>query len=224
VRAVIAHIPPDARPWAIGLAVALLVAVAAILVGAGVFARGSNGSSTTSDSEDAAVAALPFAGTTPAPSTTPLPSALVVHAAGAVANPGLYRLEAGSRVGDLLTAAGGVAADGDLDRVNLAAVLVDGARVYVPRHGEEDIPALAEADAPSKSPDGSAIATESGPIDLNRATLEQLETLPGVGPSIAAAIVDHRERNGPFATVEELVDVRGIGPARLEQLRALVRV
>ena len=148
----------------------------------------------------------------------------MVHAAGAVANPGLYRLDAGSRVGDLLTAAGGVAADGDLDRVNLAAVLIDGARVYVPRHGEEDIPVLAEGESPSGSSDGSTIASDSGPVDLNRATLEQLETLPGVGPSIASAIVDHRERHGPFATVDELVDVRGIGPARLDQLRTLVRV
>jgi competence protein ComEA len=222
VRAAISRIPPEARPWALALAVALLIVAAVIAVAAGVLAPGRGGASGPPDAVDAAVEDLPFAGTSNPP-TTPVP-ALVVHAAGAVAQPGLYRLDAGSRVGDLLSAAGGVATDGDLDRVNLAAVLVDGSRVYVPRRGEPDIPSLAEADSPGGTSSGSAERSEPGPVDLNRATTEQLETLPGVGPSIAAAIIDHRERNGPFGTVDELVDVRGIGPARLEQLRPLVRV
>jgi len=222
-RAAIRRIPPDARPWAMGLALVLVLAVIAFVVGAGMVSSAGGGSSTSADGGDAAVAALPFAGTGTAPTTVPVPSTLVVHAAGGVARPGVYRLDVGSRVGDLLTAAGGVAADGDLDRLNLAATLADGARIYVPRLGQADIPQPAETDTPAGAPGGGA-RSDSGPIDLNRATADQLESLPGVGPSIAAAIIDHRERKGPFGSVDELVDVRGIGPARLEQLRPLVRV
>jgi competence protein ComEA len=143
--------------------------------------------------------------------TTPTTAAgIVVHAAGAVRQPGLYRLGRDARVADLLDAAGGPTLETDLDRLNLAAPLADGQRLYVPRKGEVSPPAV--------GPDA------TGPLDLNTATAEQLDTLPGVGPATAAAIVSHRERNGPFATVDGLLDVRGIGPAKLEALRDLVTV
>jgi len=117
---------------------------------------------------------------------------------------------------DLLAAAGGPTPDADLDRVNLAAVLADGAQVRFPRLGEpvQAVPAEG-ATAPS---------TPAGPIDLNTATTGELEGLPGVGPTIAAAIVEHREQSGPFRSVEDLLDVPGIGPARLDQLRDAVTV
>ncbi len=167
---------------------------------------------------------LPFAGTTAASATTQAPARVVVHAAGAVVHPGVYDLAAGSRVGDLITAAGGVTPDGDADRLNLAAPLTDGVRLYVPRRGEADIPAVAEPDQHAEQ-DPSGTAKEApGPVDLNRATLEQLEELPGIGPSIGQAIIDHRDSNGPFRSVDDLLDVRGVGPARLEQLRPLVKV
>ena len=150
-----------------------------------------------------------------APLTT-APETLVVHAAGAVNAPGLYRLPAGSRVDDLITAAGGLAGDADRDRINLAAPLADGERVYIPRAGEVVPPA--EGPAPASG------SESSGPIDLNTATVEQLDSLPGIGPSIAKAIVDERERNGRFRSVDDLERVRGIGPSKLDQIRDLVKV
>jgi competence protein ComEA len=134
------------------------------------------------------------------------------HAAGAVARPGVYRLAPGSRVTDLVDAAGGLAADAAPDHLNLAAPVTDGQQVYVPRVGEA---------APPGPPGAS---TPAGPLDLNTATADELDELPGVGPATAQAILDHRERNGPFRAVEELLEVRGIGEAKLEALRDLVRV
>lgn len=165
---------------------------------------------------------------------TASPSALVVQAAGAVLHPGVYRLPAGSRVDDLVRAAGGVRLDADLDRVNLAAPVHDGERVWVPRVSEEVAPpviaggAVPSPVAPGGGAGGGADAGSPGEpaavIDLNTATAEQLDTLPGVGPVTAAAIVAHRDEHGPFGSVDDLLDVRGIGEAKLEQLRPLVRV
>jgi competence protein ComEA len=147
-----------------------------------------------------------------APTATTTGGALVVHAAGAVARPGVYELRAGARVQDLLAAAGGAAPGAQLDRLNLAAPLVDGSQVYVPREGEAAPPSASGAGAPA------------GPLDLNTATVEQLEELPGVGPATAQAIVAAREELGGFRSVEDLLDVRGIGPAKFEALRDLVTV
>lgn len=136
------------------------------------------------------------------------------HAAGALARPGLYRLPAGARVADLIEAAGGPTSDADVHQLNLAARVNDGDRVYVPKVGE---PApVASADAPG-APGGAK-------LDLNAATQAQLEDLPGVGPATAAAILKERAKRGRFKSVEELLDVRGIGPAKLDQIRELVRV
>lgn len=151
--------------------------------------------------------------------TAPEPDEVVVHAAGAVGRPGVYRLAAGSRVADLLDAAGGPAADADLDRLNLAAPLQDGERVFVPVVGHE-VPAVVAGDGrPGAGADGAA-----APIDLNSATLAELDTLPGIGPATAQAILDERERRGGFGSVEDLLDVRGIGEAKLAAIRDLVRV
>ena len=160
------------------------------------------------------------------PPTTTAPQPLAVHAAGAVVSPGLYRLPPGARVVDLIEAAGGPALDADLDRVNLAAPLEDGWQVHVPRMGETAPPLLgpgAGGSAGGGSGGGSG-GGAGGPIDLNSATAEELEALPGVGPSIAAAIVGHRDEQGGFGSVEDLLDVPGIGPSRFENLRDLVVV
>jgi competence protein ComEA len=158
-------------------------------------------------------ASLPVASAAPAAAdvATAPTGTIVVQAAGAVVAPGVYHLPAGSRVVDLLDAAGGPTADADPAALALAAVLADGARVQVPRVGEAVVADVPPTPAP-------------GPIDLNAATVEQLDELPGVGPSLAAAIVRTRERVGPFASVDALLDVPGIGPAKLEALRELVRV
>ncbi len=167
-------------------------------------------------------------GEVPAASTTTTSATVVVHAAGAVVAPGVYRLGPGLRVADLLAAAGGPTADADVDRLNLAATLADGQRLYVPRRGEV-APAAVAPDGGGAAPGSSSSGPGTGPstaapIDLNSADAEQLDALPGVGPATAAAIVDHRTRNGPFTSVDGLLDVRGIGPAKLEALRDLVTV
>lgn len=165
----------------------------------------SSGASPTSTSVAAAGA--------PGPSASP--AELVVHAAGAFVAPGLYRLKPGSRVADLVAAAGGLRADADPDRVNLAAPLHDGERVSVPRIGD---PGAGAGDSTMSD------TAPAGPLDINSATTAQLDALPGVGPTTAQAIVDDRERNGPFRSVDDLLRVRGIGPAKLDQIRALVTV
>jgi competence protein ComEA len=177
-------------------------------------------------------ATIPFA------TATTTPARLVVHAAGAVGRPGVYDLPEGARVADLVEAAGGLAADADVDRLNLAEPVADGGRVYIPRRGEEPPPVAGGTGA---TPGGGGAGGGSGgaggaaggpggaggsgaPLDLNRATEAELEELPGIGPATAAAIVAHRQANGPFGSVDALLDVRGIGPAKLEQLRPHVVV
>lgn len=157
--------------------------------------------------------------------TTAAPE-LVVHVAGSVATPGLVRVDAGGRVADVLDAAGGAIGAADVDRLNLAAPVVDGSRIYVPAVGEVEPPVVVAGSGAPSSPtspgtDGGS-PTSSGPIDLNTATAEQLDSLPGVGPATAAAILTHRDEHGPFLGVDELQDVRGIGPAKFEALRDLV--
>lgn len=172
-------------------------------------------------------AALPRASTTTAvgaqspPSTvavaqTSPATSVLVHVAGAVVRPGVYELPAGARVADAIAAAGGAAADGDPDLVNLAAPVVDGQRLSVPRIGDTV--------APDPGPASTASAAPAGPIDVNSAGPAELETLPGIGPATAAAIVRHREQNGPFPSVDALLDVPGIGPAKLDAFRSLVTV
>jgi competence protein ComEA len=138
---------------------------------------------------------------------------LVVDVAGAVRRPGLYRLRSGSRIDDAITAAGGATAKAQLDTVNLAAPVADGEQVVVPGRGAGGV-AAATPPAAGSSP--------SAPLDLNSATLEQLENLPGIGPVTAQKILDYREQHGAFHSVEELQGVPGIGPARMAQLKGLV--
>jgi len=170
----------------------------------------------------------PGDGALPMASSSTVPTGpLVVHVAGAVARPGVVMVPGGSRVADALAAAGGLRTDADPDRLNLAAVLHDGERVAVPAAGQP-APALAQGGGGSANASGNGAGGGSGEtvgtVDLNTATATELEGLPGVGPSTAAAIVEHRTSSGPFRSVEDLLDVRGIGDAKLEQLRAHVTV
>jgi competence protein ComEA len=144
---------------------------------------------------------------------------LVVHVSGAVADPGLVTVPDGARVGEALSAAGGPTADAEVDRLNLAQPLSDGERVHVPREGEADPPG-----ASTGGGENGAGADPQGRVDLNRATAQELETLPGIGPARAQAIVEHREAHGPFGEPGDLRAVSGIGEATFQRLADLVGV
>jgi competence protein ComEA len=164
--------------------------------------------------------------TTGAPVTTTTTGEIVVDVVGAVRVPGVVSLQGSARVLDAIRAAGGVAPGADLERLNLAAKLTDGSRVAVPLIGQP--PPAIDPSAVSGSPDPAASgatgagADPSAPVNVNTATETQLEDLPGIGPTLAAAIVAERERNGPFRSADDLTRVHGIGDGRLAQLRDFV--
>jgi competence protein ComEA len=169
------------------------------------------------------------------------PAEVVVDVAGAVVRPGVYTLPAGARVCDALDLAGGTTARAQTAAVNLAARLIDGQQIVIP---EEAAPGAAGqvggasgAGAAGASPSGSGAAGSSGgtasgaaasttgaPVNLNTATLEQLDALSGVGPSTAQKIIDYREEHGGFRSVEELMDVSGIGDAKFAALKDQVTI
>lgn len=197
------------------LAAGAVLAAVAVLVGLWL----------TRPAPDPTEVSLPFVSTVAASavgsaavSTTTEPAELVVFVAGSVARVGVVHLPPGSRVVDAVDAAGGLGPEADLARINLAALLVDGQRVYVPAVGEA-APAMAGLDAA-----GSVGETPRGPVDLNTADEAALDALPGIGPATARAILDHRAKIGRFTSVDQLLDVRGIGSAKLEELRPLVTV
>lgn len=167
--------------------------------------------------------ALPYASTTAVaagPTTSTEAAVLVVHVAGAVTAPGVHELAPGARVTDAIDAAGGLRPDADSARINLAAPVVDGERVYLPVVGEE-APPIVVGGAPTAGGDDEGTP---GLVNLNTADPGELEELPGVGPATAAAIIGHREEIGGFTAIDELLDVPGIGETKLEQLRPLVTV
>jgi len=141
----------------------------------------------------------------------------LVHVAGAVRSPGVYRLREGERIQDAVRRAGGPRAGADLNAINLAARVADGQQVVVPRRGA--VPAAA-AGGGAGAPGAAAVP----PVSLNSATAEQLDTLDGVGPATAQKILEYRQEHGGFGSVEELGQVSGIGPKRLAALRDHVRV
>jgi competence protein ComEA len=166
---------------------------------------------------DGAAAAPTFPASGAAAASPTPTTGLVVHVAGSVAQPGIVTLPAGARVADAIQAAGGTLPGTDTTGVNLARVLVDGEQVLV------GLPAAMGAPAPGPGT-GPIQGTGEGPLDLNAATLDQLQNLPGVGPVLAQRIVDWRTAHGRFTSVDELQEVSGIGEQRLEDLRSLVRV
>ncbi|OBG86087.1 hypothetical protein A5698_00280 [Mycobacterium sp. E136] len=192
------------------------------------------------DSPAVAAAKLPpvqmVSSASPTPdAASPAPDGpVVVSVVGLVHKPGLVTLATGARIADALTAAGGPLDGADLVGLNMARRITDGEQIVVgiaPSPGEPPamgssvstgVAAPAPANAPASGDGGGAPA--GGTVDLNTATVEQLDTLPGIGPVTAAAIVAWRDANGRFTSVDQLGDVDGIGPARLEKLRNLVHV
>lgn len=158
------------------------------------------------------------------PSEPEAGSLITVYVSGHVAKPGVIELAPDARLIVAIEAAGGMTADADPDALNLARTLVDGEHILVPAPGD---PPREQVAPSSGSSEGTGSGTESapvGPINLNTATVAELMTLPEVGPAIAGRIVDWREANGGFTTVEELMEVSGIGPATFANLEALVTV
>lgn len=143
---------------------------------------------------------------------------VTVHVAGEVRRPGVYRLREGSRVQSAVRSAGGATRRADLDGLNLAGKVQDGRQIVVPRRG------AVPAGTGVVGAGGAAAGVPAQPIDLNRATLEQLDTLDGVGPATAQKILDYREQHGGFGSVEELGQISGIGEKRLAAIRERVRV
>ena len=160
------------------------------------------------------VAAAPSGGTASAPaSVSPSPEVVVlVDVAGWVRRPGVYEFTEGARVIDAIDAAGGARSGALLEALNLAAPLTDGTQILVPREGQEGVAPV------------TGVAVAGGLVNVNSATASELEELPGIGEVIAQRIIDYRTENGPFGTVDELLDVSGIGDAILESIRELVTV
>lgn len=153
---------------------------------------------------------------------SPTPAELLVHVAGEVVLPGVYRLPPGARWSDALRAARGPTFLADLNAVNLAQPLRDGERVLIPRVPE---PALPEGAEGAEAAGGAvAAAPPRGPLDPNTASAAELEALPGIGPVLARRIVEHRRAHGRFERLEDLLEVQGIGPRMLERLRPLLRL
>ena len=208
------------------VAVALL-ALAALLVAGAVWARAVPRPAGGSGAEGALAPAdqtLPRASADPSATTAGPSDRVAVHVAGRVRHPGLVRLPAGSRVQDAIRAAGGATPGADLDAINLARKLTDGEQIRVLAPGDP-APPLGQGAAGTGGPAGPGTpgATPAAPLDLNTATAEQLDTLPGVGEVTAGRIVAYRTAH-PFTAVDELLEVPGIGQRRFDQLKDLVTV
>jgi competence protein ComEA len=158
---------------------------------------------------------------TSVPAPSPTPSPINVHLSGEVLHPDVYQLPAGAIMRDAIEAAGGLTGAAAADLINLALPLTGGMHIHVPALVEaEETPALIERAAVTIPHD----VASGDLINLNTATLEELELLPGIGPATGQKIIDYRQANGPFATVEDVQNVSGIGPAKVEQIRNLVTV
>lgn len=164
----------------------------------------------------------------PPPTVTPVP--LRVHVKGAVAQPGLYQLPQHSILQDAVDAAGGLSGTADTSGLNLARLLNDGDQVVVPEL-PPTLPPIPTPGAGTPQPTASPTAlpptqppSAAAPVNLNTATLAQLETLPGIGPAIGQRIIDYRDAHGPFTTVEQVMNVRGIGPATFQNIKDFIVV
>jgi len=157
----------------------------------------------------------------PAPTKTPVE----VHVVGAVPRPGLYEFAEGARVQNAIDAAGGLLAEANVDALNLAELLKDGEQLSIPyKDGSAPQGGTAMPVLPGSTEASPTNASNADLINVNTASLEQLDSLPGIGPTTAQKIIDYRTEHGPFSTIDDLDNVSGIGPSTLDQIRALVTV
>ena len=177
------------------------------------------------------LAVSPAPAPSPAPATAPEKRQLVVHVAGAVSKPGVYTFEEGARVNDAVERAGGALPEGVPDALNLAALLTDGAKVYIYTRAELDPPAApppmareATYSPVTSAEPAQAKGNQPRVVNINTATAAELEAVPGIGPATARAIIEHRTKQGAFKRIEDLTAVSGIGPKTLEKLRPYLKV
>lgn len=153
-----------------------------------------------------------------------------VHVSGAVKNEGVYELEEDARIADAIEKAGGVSDIANMKNVNLASKLEDGMKIYIPKQGEDVLENNLEENSNNKettlggSGTNSNVGNEKGKININKATKEELDTLPGIGESTAQKIIKYREEHGSFKNIEELKEVKGIGDAKYEEIKDLVDI
>jgi competence protein ComEA len=199
-----------------GELIGLAVVVVATMAGAGLwYVRSLPRPVTIAADAGATVAGSGAAGASPGASPSPSAPPIIVDVTGWVHDPGVYEFAQGDRVIDAVERAGGARNGADLSVLNLAAPLADGTQVVVPKEG---------AASPGTAAGSSGSGTTAGLININTASATELEELSGIGEVLASAIVDYRTENGPFASVDNLEDVSGIGPATLEEIRDLVTV
>ncbi|MFN8398566.1 MAG: ComEA family DNA-binding protein [Anaerolineales bacterium] len=158
----------------------------------------------------------------PAPTKEPI----AVHVIGAVPRPGLYEFAEGARVQDAIDAAGGLLASASVDTINLAALLEDGQQLDIPyKAGEEPTTSNSNDDTSLELPgatEESSAGSSQDLININTASVEELDSLPGIGPTIAQRIIDYRDENGPFQTIEDILNVSGVGPSTFDQIKDLI--
>jgi competence protein ComEA len=157
----------------------------------------------------------------------PTAAPIIVHVSGAVGQPGVYPLPEGSRIQDAIESAGGLQNAAEPLALNLAARLEDGDQLWIPAEGEADLQLSpgSPASTPVLAPqDGTTPARADGLIEINTASQAELESLPGIGPVTASKIIAYREEKGLFKTVEQILDVPGIGPATFERIKDLITV
>jgi len=230
-------------PRAAVVLAAVVVVVALVVVALGAVRSRSSAEVTVAGGRPVA-SGVPSSTSVPpsVPSVAPSASSarvavLAVHVLGAVAHAGVVEVPEGTRVDTVLQRAGGASADADLARLNLARPVVDGERLYVPRVGETEVPEALGPDTPGVTGSGAAsgpvpgsgtagggVPASDAVVDLNTADQAALETLPGIGPALAARILSWREEHGGFSSVEDLLEVSGIGDGRFAELRDRVRV
>jgi competence protein ComEA len=218
---VLARLDPSARVRAgarvrLGVGAAILLVLAALVTAAVVGMTGQQTHRTEIPPVDDLAGAVESSA--PVAPGREQPAIVFVHVLGAVRHPGLFELAEGSRVMDAVAAAGGLTEAADPAGVNLARLVGDGEQLYVPQLGE------VQPGAPPGSSAASGGGATGGPIDLNRATVAELDTLPRIGPALAQRIVDYRDANGRFGNVEDLRQVTGIGEKIFAGLKDLVRV
>lgn len=163
----------------------------------------------------------------PAPTKAPI----AVHVIGAVPRPGLYEFAEGARVQDAIDAAGGLLSTANVNAINLAALLGDGQQLSVPyQSGQEPVGEVSTLELPGSfdnndsASEESSLSADGELININTAALDELDGLPGIGPTIAQRIIDYRTENGPFSTIDEIMDVSGVGPATFDEIKDLITV